>query len=128
MHEKEVILIVDDNDTIRMLLNYAIKPMGYEVVEAVDGMDGLTKFEELDRLGTPPILILSDVAMPDMDGFEFIETVRSFEQTVPVLFLTAHCDNESREKGRKVGANGWIVKPFVVASIQEAIRDVLALG
>ena len=128
MHKKETILIVDDNDTIRMLLNYSIKPMGYEVVEAVDGMDGLAKYEELDRLGTPPILILSDVAMPDMDGIEFIETIRSFDETIPVLFLTAHCDQASREKGRKVGADGWIVKPFVAHSIQEAIRSVLALG
>lgn len=125
--KKKIILVVDDNDTIRMLLRYSIAPMAYEVVEAVNGKDGLSKVEALDRLETPPILIISDVSMPDMDGLEFIETVRTFDVTTPVLFLTAHSDDETREKGRSIGANGWLVKPFVAGTVQQAIRDVLGV-
>ena len=125
MSDKKTVLVVDDNDTIRLLLKLSIQPMGYDVVEAVDGMDGLSKFEELTRLGTPPVLIISDVSMPDMDGLEFIERVRTSDQSTPVLFLTAHSDNETRDKGRQIGANGWLVKPFVAESIRGAITKLL---
>lgn len=127
MSNKKIVLVVDDNETIRLLLKFSIQPLGYDVVEASDGRSGLAKFKELNRQGSPPVLVISDVAMPDMDGLQFIETVRTFDQSTPVLFLTAHSDQASREKGRQIGANGWIVKPFVAESIREAIRKVLGI-
>lgn len=125
MSNQNIILIVDDNETIRMLVKFSIQPMGYDVREAISGLDGLSKYEELERAGTPPILIISDVSMPDMDGLEFIETLRSFNELIPVIFLTAHSDQGSRNKGRDMGANAWVVKPFVAESIRRTIVEVL---
>lgn len=125
MTRSNIVLVAEDNDTIRMLLRYSLEPMGYETVEARDGREGLAVFKKLVEKGTPPLLILSDLDMPNMDGFEFIEAVRAIDQEIPVLFLTAQSEPDVREKGRQIGANGWVVKPFVSETVRESVRKVL---
>jgi len=117
------VLIVDDSPTMRNLLKRALGEGGYRVVEAGSGPEGLR------RLGSEPIdLILSDVNMPVMDGFAFVEAVRgeASSRHIPVLFLTTEDAPETIRRGKALGANGWIVKPFQPEQLRAVVATVLA--
>ncbi|MGA7295024.1 MAG: response regulator [Terriglobales bacterium] len=86
-----------------------MRKAGYEVVEAVDGKDGLGK------VGVGKFdLIITDLNMPNMDGIQMITAIRKLPATafVPILMLTTESQAEKKDAGRKAGATGWIVKPF----------------
>ena len=82
---------------------------GYQVIEAEDGADGLSKLD-----GQPLDLILTDVNMPRMDGFEFTRHLRAMEayKFVPIVLLTTESGPEKKQQGKAAGATAWIVKPF----------------
>jgi two-component system chemotaxis response regulator CheY len=105
------------------MLNLALTGAGYRVVQAEDGIHGL---EVLGR--ESPAAIITDINMPKLDGFGFIEGVRSNRQhrAVPILVLTTESDPEKKNRARKAGATGWIVKPFDAAKLVDAIRRVTA--
>ncbi len=103
------ILIVDDDNTLRAALTRYLQDRGFLVHSAASGIEGLDSFMQ-----DVPDLILSDVVMPDMDGFELCEKVREMAlgQLVPFIFLSGRCDLEDRIQGHSIGADDYLVKPF----------------
>lgn len=97
----------------------ALEGAGFQVTTAVDGVDGLAKFQEVN-----PDLVITDVNMPNKDGFGVIEDIREgdFNRSVPVLVLTTESGAALKERARNAGATGWIVKPFDDASLVSVIR------
>lgn len=118
------ILTVDDSRTMRDMLKLALSGAGYRVIQAEDGVHGL----EVLKSGAPPQVIVTDINMPRMDGFGFIENVRRDEayRGIPILVLTTESDAEKKERARRAGATGWIVKPFNPEKLVDAIRRVAA--
>lgn len=121
-HEKTV-LTVDDSRTMRDMLRLALSGSEYRVVEAVDGLDGL---QVLEAEGAD--VIITDINMPGLDGFGFIERVRLDErhQGTPILVLTTESAPEMKARARAAGATGWIVKPFDPEKLKSALRRVSA--
>ncbi len=119
----KLVLTVDDSRTMRDMLHLALSQAGYRVIQAVDGMDGLAVLE-----GENPDIIVTDINMPRMDGFGFIEHVRKDgrHRATPILVLTTESDAEKKLRARKAGATGWIVKPFHPAKLVDALRRVAA--
>lgn len=118
------ILIVDDSNMLRDMVKYALNEGGYpDVVEAVDGVDGLAKAK-----ATQFDLIVSDINMPNMNGFELIAQLRKLPvyASTPILTLTTEKTDDMKAKGKEVGATGWIVKPFVPEQLLKAVGIVLS--
>ena len=115
------ILTVDDSRTMREMLRHTLADAGFEVVTAEDGADGIRKLRE-----SQPDVVITDINMPVMDGFEFIENVRSSEEynRVPILVLTTESAPEKKKRAQDAGATGWIVKPFDPAKLVKALRMV----
>jgi len=119
----KTILTVDDSRTMRDMLHLALSEAGFRVVQAVDGLDGL---DALDAAQAD--VIITDINMPRMDGFGFIEGVRANEKhrATPILVLTTESDVAKKQRAREAGATGWIVKPFNPEKLIDAIRRVAA--
>jgi two-component system chemotaxis response regulator CheY len=117
------VLTVDDSRTMRDMLKMCLSGAGFNVVQAEDGMHGL---EVLQR--ETPRVIITDINMPKLDGFGFIEGVRKTERhrAVPILVLTTESDAEKKARARNAGATGWIVKPFDAVKLVEVVRRVAA--
>ena len=116
------ILAVDDSGSLRQMVVFSLKAAGYQVVEAVDGQDGLEKA----RSGSYD-LVLTDQNMPRMDGLTLIRNLRGLPsyQSVPILMLTTEASAEMKAKGRAAGANGWLVKPFDPQRLVEVVKKVI---
>jgi two-component system chemotaxis response regulator CheY len=119
----KTVLTVDDSRTMRDMLRLALADAGFRVVQAEDGVHGL----EVLR-GETPHVIVTDINMPRMDGFGFIENVRSDarHRAIPILVLTTESDAEKTDRARRAGATGWIVKPFDPVRLVDAVRRVAA--
>jgi two-component system chemotaxis response regulator CheY len=117
------ILTVDDSRTMREMLRIALTEAGFRVVQAEDGVHGLEVLA-----GEEPDVIVTDINMPRMDGYGFIEEVRgdARHRAVPILVLSTESDTDKRARARMAGATGWIVKPFIPAKLIDAIRRVAA--
>jgi two-component system chemotaxis response regulator CheY len=117
------VLTVDDSRTMREMLRMALADVGFRVVQAEDGVHGLEVLA-----AERPDVIVTDINMPRMDGFGFIEAVRQDAQyrAIPILVLTTESDDEKKARARRAGATGWIVKPFDPAKLVAAIRRVAA--
>jgi two-component system chemotaxis response regulator CheY len=115
------ILIVDDSASVRQVANMALTRAGYEVVEASDGQDGLTK------LTGKVHLIISDVNMPRMDGLTFLKAVKADAnyKFTPVIMLTTEAGDEMKSQGRAAGAKAWIVKPFQPQTLVDAVSKLV---
>ncbi|MBI5548439.1 MAG: response regulator [Deltaproteobacteria bacterium] len=118
------VLIVEDTKTITSLLQVYLMGWGLEFVEAKDGEDGLRKARE-----QRPDLVISDVRMPVMDGFELCAAIRSDKDlfAVPVVLLTTLKDEASRQKGKLVGATAFLSKPVSVDELREKVGSLLNL-
>ncbi len=103
------VLAVDDSRTIRDMLHHALTGAGFTVHLAEDGQHGLDLLAGLN-----PDVIISDINMPRLDGFGFIEAVRMIDRfrAVPILVLTTESAPELKARARAAGATGWVVKPF----------------
>ena len=119
----KTVLTVDDSRTMRDMLHMALSEAGYRVVQAVDGVNGLEVLE-----GEMPDVIVTDINMPRMDGFGFIEGVRrdARHRATPILVLTTESDGAKKARAKQAGATGWIVKPFNPAKLVDALRRVAA--
>lgn len=116
------ILAVDDSASMRQMVSFTLKGAGYEVVEAVDGVQALNtartrKFN----------LVITDVNMPNMDGISLIKELRALPnyKFTPLLMLTTESSPEKKQQGKAAGATGWIVKPFNPDQLLGTVKKVL---
>ena len=115
------VLAVDDSRTMRDMINLALASEGFEVHLAEDGEHGLEVLDDLD-----PDVIITDINMPRLDGFGFIDAIRLRDdtRTTPILVLTTESSAELKSRARTAGATGWIVKPFAQDKLVKALRMV----
>ena len=120
--EQVVILVVDDEDEIRTVLRLMLTSAGYEVREAEDGESALESVHK-----DPPDLILLDVLMPRMDGFEVCRRVRADSETahIPILILSAKTDSRSRQEGMLAGATEYLTKPQSAVQLIRHVADAI---
>lgn len=113
------ILAIDDSRTIRALLTATLEAAGFAVTTAVDGIDGVEKFQ-----GANADLVITDVNMPNKDGFGVINDIRKGDvnRAVPVLVLTTETGAAMKNRAREAGATGWIVKPFDDEALVSVIK------
>lgn len=116
------ILTVDDSASIRQMVSFTLKQAGYEVVEAIDGQDGLAKAQ-----ANNVDLVITDLNMPNMNGIELIRSLRQegAYKFTPILMLTTESDDSKKTDGKQAGATGWIVKPFNPEQLLRVIERVL---
>lgn len=119
----KTILTVDDSRTIRQMLMAALSDAGMQVVQAEDGVHGLEVLQDCH-----PDVIITDINMPRMDGFGFIEAVRGSDKhrAIPILVLTTESVDDKKDRARRAGASGWIIKPFDPVKLVTAINRVAA--
>ena len=117
------VLVVDDSAAIRQSITYVLQQGGYEVVEAKDGMDGLTALSGMDVAD----LIITDVNMPNLDGIGFIRKVRELPKNkfTPIIVLTTESQGSKMTEGKEAGATGWIVKPFSAEKLLGVVKKVV---
>jgi len=118
----KTILAVDDSRSLRQMVSFTLKTAGFNVVEAVDGVEALnlSKTQQFD-------LVLTDQNMPRMDGLTLIENLRgqlAYRKT-PILMLTTEANDDMKAKGRAAGATGWLVKPFDPERLIAVVNKVL---
>ncbi|MEV8514326.1 response regulator transcription factor [Dactylosporangium sp. NPDC051484] len=114
------VLVVDDEASIRALLSATLRLTGFEVRVATGGREALAAAAEYG-----PDLVVLDVMMPDLDGFEVAQRLRTSGRPVPVLFLTARDSVEDRISGLTVGADDYVAKPFSLEEVVLRIRAIL---
>ena len=118
---KHRVLVVDDEDNITFLLDSALRHFGFDVRVATNGRDALRSVEEFD-----PHVMLLDVMLPDLDGFEVVRRLRTDAKKTPVLFLTARDTVDDKVRGLTLGGDDYVTKPFsleeVLARIQVIMR------
>jgi two-component system chemotaxis response regulator CheY len=114
------ILIVDDSPSVRREVSQALSQAGYQVIEAVDGADGVDKIDR-DR----PAAVLCDVNMPRMNGLEMLELVKreSRNADLPIVMLTSEGQPALIARAKKAGAKGWIVKPVKTELLVAAVAS-----
>ena len=111
------ILIIEDDSTIRSGLKYCLEYENYEVIEAINGNDGLKKLDNI-------ALILLDVNLPDIDGFELFKKIKSMKN-IPIIFLTANDLETSIVMGLDMGADDYVTKPFKTRELISRIKNIL---
>ncbi|QKJ65978.1 response regulator [Deefgea piscis] len=118
----KTILIVDDSSSMRQTVGMALKKAGYDVVDACDGRDALSKLD-----GRKYNLIISDVNMPNMDGISFVKAAKQLAnyRFTPVIMLTTESGETLKNEGRAAGVKAWVVKPFQPAQMLEAVQKLI---
>ena len=123
----DAILIVDDSLSMRHVLSNVVRKAGWTPLQARDGVEAL---EMLTASAKPPDLVLLDIEMPRMDGYEFLSTIRGQHAfaTLPVVMLTSRGGEKHREKAIGLGASGYVVKPFQEEALLETINTLVRGG
>lgn len=118
----KTILVVDDSATLRQVVGLALTGAGYEVIEACDGKDALTKLN-----GKKIHLIISDVNMPNMDGITFVTEAKKLPayKFTPVIMLTTESGESKKAAGQAAGAKAWVVKPFQPPQMLAAVAKLI---
>ena len=116
------IMTVDDSASVRQMVSFTLQEAGYDVVEACDGADALSKLQS-----NPVNMIITDLNMPVMDGITLIRNVRSgsISKFVPIIMLTTESQDAKKMEGKSAGATGWIVKPFKPEQLLAVVKKVL---
>jgi two-component system chemotaxis response regulator CheY len=118
----KTILVVDDSASLRQVVAIVLRGAGYEVIEAADGAIALTKLD-----GRKIHLVISDVNMPNMDGFTFVQEMKrnpSYRFT-PVIMLTTESQDDKKRRGIAVGVKAWVIKPFQPAVMLNAVSKLI---
>jgi two-component system, chemotaxis family, chemotaxis protein CheY len=115
------ILVIDDSDTVRQQVKQTLLPAGFDILEAVDGVDGLEKLQSTPDLA----LLLCDINMPRMTGLEMVAEAQKQGHSVPILMLTTEGQPSLIKRARDSGARGWIVKPFKPELLLAAVNKLL---
>lgn len=118
----KLIMVVDDDESVRSLMAFSLKNEGFEVVECADAESALASFEK-----KVPHLVLLDIMLPRMDGFAMCKKMRQSPATakVPVIFITAYGQPDSVQKTMEAGAQGLIEKPIMFSEMLSQILDAL---
>jgi two-component system chemotaxis response regulator CheY len=116
------ILAVDDSASMRQMVSFTLKGAGYNVVEAVDGLDALNKAKSQTF-----DCVVTDVNMPNKDGIALIKDLRALPnyKFTPLLMLTTESGMDKKQQGKEAGATGWIVKPFNPDQLLKTIKKVM---
>ncbi|WP_391208473.1 response regulator transcription factor [Psychrobacillus sp. L4] len=114
------LLIVDDEEHIRELVKVFLQNEGLDILEAVDGVDALSKLdsEKID-------MVIMDIMMPNMDGWELCREIRKFYNDLPILMLTAKGETAQKVKGFNLGTDDYLVKPFEPAELIVRVKSIL---
>src|SRR5574340_492366 len=118
----KTIMVVDDSASIRQVVNLTLKKSGYDVIEASDGSDALSKLT-----GQKVNLIVCDVNMPNMDGIMFLKSLKSTDayRFTPVIMLTTESQEARKQEGKAAGARAWVVKPFKPEQMLDAVSKLV---
>jgi two-component system, chemotaxis family, chemotaxis protein CheY len=118
----KTVLTVDDSASMRQMVKLTLSGAGYQVVEANDGADGLSKAQAgaMD-------MVVTDLNMPNMNGLELIRELRKLPayKGVPIIFLTTESDATMKQEAKAAGATGWITKPFQQEQLVSVVKKVL---
>jgi two-component system chemotaxis response regulator CheY len=116
------ILAVDDSPSMRQMVSFTLKSAGYEVIEAGDGIEALSKAKarKVD-------MVITDLNMPNRDGIALIADLRALPEYkfTPILMLTTESGSDKKQAGKSAGATGWIVKPFNPDQLLKTVSKVL---
>jgi len=117
--DEKTILLADDEEDIKIVVRLYLESKGFNIVTAFDGLDAIEQIQK-----SKPDLILLDVMMPVMNGYEVAAKVRSNPETkdIPIVMLSAATHEEAVKKGLEAGANDYVMKPFEPAKLEETIR------
>ena len=116
------VLIVDDSSSVRTVARMALREKGYDVVEASNGQEALTKLDT-ERCH----LVISDVNMPVMDGITLLKEIKKHPnyKFTPVIMLTTEAGEDKKQEGRAAGAKAWITKPFQPQILVDAVSKLI---
>lgn len=116
------VLVVDDEPNIVVSLEFLMEQAGFQVITAYDGETALARISD----GAPDLLLL-DISLPGISGFDVLEHLRSAEATsgLPVIMLTAHGREVEREKGLALGADDYVTKPFSTQALVEKVKELI---
>jgi len=118
----KTVMIVDDSASMRQTIKICLSGAGYEVIEAVDGRDGVSKLD-----GRRVHLIISDVNMPNMNGIEMVRAIKQIPnyRFTPVMMLTTEAEESKKREGQEAGAKAWVVKPFKPEQLLAAVSKLI---
>lgn len=119
------IMVIDDASAIRQVVKHVLQSEGFEIVEAIDGVDALNKLD-----GQDIDLFVCDVNMPNMDGIAFLDKVKNDDQYAsykfaPFIMLTTETGTDMKARGKELGAKAWMVKPFQPEQLLGAVKKLL---
>ena len=116
------IMTVDDSSSLRQMVGLVLRSASYEVIEAVDGVNSLSKLK-----GQDVHLFLVDVNMPNMGGLELTRQLRAIPQYkfIPIVLLTTESSAEKKQEGKAAGASAWIIKPFDPDQLLAVVKKVM---
>lgn len=119
----KTIMTVDDSASVRLMVNFTLRDLGYEIVEAENGKEALKKMEKKHIH-----MLITDINMPELDGISLIKMVRANPdyKFIPIILLTTESQTEKKLEGKQAGATGWIVKPFKPEQLVAVVKKVLA--
>jgi len=122
IHMAKTVLVVDDSAAIRQSVSFILEQADYDVIQANDGMDALSKLD-----GTPINLVITDVNMPNLDGIGLTAKVRENPayKFVPIVVLTTESQSSKMDAGKAAGATGWIVKPFDAEKLLAVVKKLI---
>jgi len=123
MSTAKTILLIDDDESLRRVIEYHLRDEGYRVLTAADGRTGLEQFQ-----AEPVDLVLTDIRMPEMDGMELLTRLKAMQPELPVVVLTAHGTIDSAVEAMKLGAFDYLTKPFSRDQLKGAVRKALEVG
>lgn len=114
----KTVMVVDDSASVRRVVGIALRGAGYNVVEASDGKDALSKLT-----GEKINLIISDVNMPNMDGISLVKEIKQLPnyKFTPIIMLTTEGSDDKKRAGQQAGAKAWVVKPFKPEEMLKAV-------
>ena len=118
----KTILIVDDSVSFRQVVSLALSGAGYDVIQACDGKDALSKLD-----GRKLNLIVSDVNMPVMDGLSFVRAAKQLPayKFTPIIMLTTEAGEDKKAEGKAAGVRAWVVKPFQPPVLLDAVAKLV---
>lgn len=120
---KKKILLVEDEENLALILKDTLEAQGYEIIVAPDGEDGLNLYYQF-----APDVIVTDVMMPKLNGFEMVKRIRQSDKNTPVLFLTAKIAVSDVVRGFSIGANDYLRKPFSIQELMARIKSLVKIS